>query len=221
MELIEIGGILYLVNVVLSIIFALIIIDKLYISKKYTKEKDFHLYNDLFSWEIFYIFIGIENLIRVISIFLITNNEVSNLLIRIRILIVFFPFWIKIIHLEKIMEKITYKRHYFGGLIPFFIVLMLIILNVPNFIVLLNFLTITLIPFLVLFIFLKNTGTNNKKTLKVVFGAIFIGLGGIFIPAIILGGNVGLTKIKDLISAISFIIGTLLIFYSFWKEIFT
>ena len=98
MVLVEIGGILYLLNVVLSIIFTIIIIDKLYISKKFTKEKDFHLYNDLFSWEIFYIFIGIENLMKVLSIFIINNIEISNLLLRIRILIMFFPFWNKIIH---------------------------------------------------------------------------------------------------------------------------
>jgi len=224
--LVEIGGILYLLNVVLSIIFTIIIIDKLYISKKFTKEKDFHLYNDLFSWEIFYIFIGIENLMKVLSIFIINNIEISNLLLRIRILIMFFPFWNKIIHLEKVMNKITYDRHYFASIIPFFIVLMLVITNLPNFILLFFFLGTSLIPFLLFALFLKNTGTTNKKVLKVVLGAAFVGL-GCMLRQEILVSYVGISKaldffvnITNITTPILFIIGTLLIFDSFRKEVF-
>ena len=56
------GIIIYLVNIALSLVFAVIIIDKLYISKKFFKDKNFHFYNELFSWEMFYFIIGIENI---------------------------------------------------------------------------------------------------------------------------------------------------------------
>jgi len=61
LDLVLIGVLIYLVNAILSIILAMIIINKLYISKKFSKENHFHFYNDLFSWETFYIFIGIES----------------------------------------------------------------------------------------------------------------------------------------------------------------
>lgn len=223
MELVGVGAILYLVNVVLSIFFAIIIIDKLYISKKFTKEKDFHLYNDLFSWEIFYIFIAAANILKITSIFIISDANFSNLLLRIRILVLFFPFWNKIIHLEKVMDKITYKRHYFAGMIPLIIIVLLVILRVPNQILVYIFLGFSLIPYLSFIIFLRNNGISIKKTLKIFFGAVFIGIGCIFGSEIIgdLGFNEMLNLLVSLTAPFSLIIGTLLIFDSFRKEIFT
>ncbi len=222
-ELVGVGAILYLVNVVLSIFFAIIIIDKLYISKKFTKEKDFHLYNDLFSWEIFYIFIAAANILKITSIFIISDANFSNLLLRIRILVLFFPFWNKIIHLEKVMDKITYKRHYFAGMIPLIIIVLLVILRVPNQILVYIFLGFSLIPYLSFIIFLRNNGISIKKTLKIFFGAVFIGIGCIFGSEIIgdLGFNEMLNLLVSLTAPFSLIIGTLLIFDSFRKEIFT
>ncbi|MHA1478690.1 MAG: hypothetical protein ACTSPU_10865, partial [Promethearchaeota archaeon] len=112
MDFVFIGVILFLVNVVLSISIALIIINKLYISKKFSKEKDFHFYNDLFSWEIFFFIIAIENLMKIFSVSLPIDLIIYDFLLRARILLLFFPFWNKIIHLEKVMNKITYERHY-------------------------------------------------------------------------------------------------------------
>ena len=132
MELGEISIIIYLINIVLSLSIAIIIINKLYISKKFSKEKDFHHYNDLFSWEMFFIFIGIENVVKILSIIITVNTEISNLLLKIRILIIFIPFWFKIIHLEKIMDKITYEKHHLAGIIPFAIVLILFIVIVKD-----------------------------------------------------------------------------------------
>jgi len=174
MDLAIISAILYAVSAVLSIMFALVIINKLYISKKFTKERDFHFYNDLFSWEMFYFFIGAENIIKILSVFFLTNSEITDLLLRIRILILFFPFWNKIIHLEKVMNKITYERHYFTGVIPLIIVLLLGFTNLPNFVLILIFFGTSLIPFIFLFVFLKNSDATKKRTVKIIFGAIFM-----------------------------------------------
>lgn len=220
-----VGTLIYIVNLILSLTLALIIIDKLYISKKFSKEKDFHFYNDLFSWEMFFIFIGIENIIKIFSLFISSNIEISNLFLRIRVLIFFFPFWTKIFHLEKVMDKITYERHYFAGIIPLIMVLVLGFTNLPNIILILIFLGTTFCPFLIFFIFFKNTGTKRIKTLKIIFGAIFIGLGYAFQPEI-MDEYIGISKILDVFitltnitAPLSFIIGLLLIFESFRKEL--
>jgi len=225
LDLVIISAILYFVSATLSIIFALLIINKLYISKKFTKERDFHFYNDLFSWEMFYFFIGAENIIKILSVFISTNNEISGLLLRIRILILFFPFWNKIIHLEKVMNKITYERHYFAGVIPFILVILLGFTNLPNFVLIMIFLGTSLIPYIILVIFLKNSDATKKRIVKIIFGAIFIGLGGIIRPEILPGypvitGTADLfINITNITAPVSLIIGVLLIFDSFRKEI--
>lgn len=173
----------------------------------------------------FFIFIGIENIIKLFSLFISSNIEISNLFLRIRVLIFFFPFWTKIFHLEKVMDKITYERHYFAGIIPLIMVLVLGFTNLPNIILILIFFGTTFCPFLLFFIFFKNTGTKRIKTLKIILGAIFIGLGYAFQPEI-MDEYVGISKILDVFitltnitAPLSFIIGLLLIFESFRKEL--
>lgn len=213
MDIVLIGTLLFLVNVVLSVLIALIIINKLYISKKFSKEKDFHFYNDLFSWEIFFFTIAIENVIKILSVSLPIDFFTYDVLLRIRILLLFFPFWNKIIHLEKVMNKITYKRHYLAGIIPFIIILLLSFTSLPNIILLCILTSTSFIPYLLFLILLKNTGTPKLKSLKVISGVILIGLGNIFRPEIFL------INLLNIISPIILIIGTMLIFDSFRKEI--
>jgi hypothetical protein len=213
LDFVFIGVILFLVNVVLSISIALIIINKLYISKKFSKEKDFHFYNDLFSWEIFFFIIAIENLMKIFSVSLPIDFITYDFLLRIRILLLFFPFWNKIIHLEKVMNKITYERHFFAGLIPLVIILLLSFTGLPNIILLYILITTSFLPYLLFLVLLKNTGTPKRKSLKVISGVILIGLGSIFRPEIFL------IDMMNIISPIILIIGTILIFESFRKEI--
>ena len=212
------GTLLLIVNVVISISIALIIIYKLYISKKISKENEFHLYNDLFSWEMFFIIIAIENLMKVFSDSLPINYGIYALLLKIRILLLFFPFWNKIIHLEKIMNKITYEKHYFAGIIPFVFVLIYLFtlgfINIPNLILVWIFLISSLIPYLLLLIFFKNTGTTREKTVKIVLGVVSIGLGSVFRTEILM------LSIFDIISPILLILGSILVLDSFRKQLF-
>ena len=214
MDFVLIGTLLFLVNVVLSILIASIIFNKLYISKKFSKEKDFHFYNDLFSWEIFFFIIAIENLMKILSVYLPIDLVTYDFLLRIRILLLFFPFWNKIIHLEKVMNKITYERHYFAGIIPLIIILLLSFTDLPNIILICILTSTSFIPYLIFLIFLKNTGTSKQKSLKVISGVILIGLGSILRPEIFL------INLMNITSPIILIIGTILIFDSFRKEIF-
>jgi len=214
LDFVFIGVILFLVNVVLSISIALIIVNKLYISKKFSKDKDFHFYNDLFSWEIFFFIIAIENLMKIFSVSLPIDFVTYDFLLRIRILLLFFPFWNKIIHLEKIMNKITYERHYFAGLIPLIITLILSFTGLPNIILICIFTSSSFIPYLLFLILLKNTATSKLKSLKVISAVILIGLGSVLRPEIFL------INLMNITSPIILIIGTMLIFDSFRKEIF-
>lgn len=213
MDIVLIGALLFLVNVVLSISIALIIINKLYISKKFSKEKDFHFYNDLFSWEIFFFIIAIENLMKILSVSLPIDSVTHDFLLRIRILLLFFPFWNKIIHLEKVMNKITYERHYVAGIIPLIIVLILSFTGLPNIILICILTSTSFIPYLLFLILLNNTGTPKLKSLKVISGVIFIGLGSILKPEMFLIDIINIT------SPIILLIGTVLIFDSFRKEL--
>jgi len=214
LDIVLIGTLLLLVNVVLFILIALIIINKLYISKKFSKEKDFHFYNDLFSWEIFFFIIAIENFMKILSVSLPIDIVTYDLLLRIRILLLFFPFWNKIIHLEKVMNKITYERHYLAGIIPLILILLLSFTGLPNIILIYILTSTSFIPYLFFLIFLKNTGTLNQNSLKVISGVAFIGLGSILRP------DIFLINLMNITSPLILIVGTLLIFDSFRKEIF-
>ena len=214
MNLELIGALLFLVNVILSVSTALIIINKLYISKKFSKEKDFHFYNDLFSWEIFFFIIAIENIVKILSVSIPLDFMTYDLLLRIRILLLFFPFWNKIIHLEKVMNKITYKRHYLAGIIPFIMILLLSFTSLPNIILICILTSTSFIPYLVLLILLKNTGISKQKSLKIFVGVILIGLGSIF------KSEIFLIELLNITSPIILIIGTIFNFDSFRKEIF-
>ena len=213
MGIIIIGALFSLINAFLSILIALIIINKLYISKKFSKEKDFHFYNDLFSWEIFFFIIAIENSMKILSISLPLDFVTYHLLLRIRILLLFLPFWSKIIHLEKVMNKITYKRHHLAGIIPIITVLLLGFTSLPNIILICILTSTSFTPYLVFLILLKNTGISKQKSLKVISGVILIGLGSILRPEIFL------LNLLNITSPIILIIGTMLIFDSFRKEI--
>ncbi|MHA1242311.1 MAG: hypothetical protein ACTSQU_16245, partial [Promethearchaeota archaeon] len=70
------------------------------------------------------------------------------------------------------------------------------------------------IPYLLFLILLKNTATSKLKSLKVISGVILIGLGSVLRPEIFL------INLMNITSPIILIIGTMLIFDSFRKEIF-
>ena len=214
MFLISIGALLYLVNVLLPIILASIIIDKLYISKKFSKENDFHFYNDLFSWEIFFFTIAAENLFKIIIVLFVQDIILTEFLLRIRILILFFPFWNKIIHLEKIMNKITYEKHYFGGIIPLVIVFLLFLSGLPCNILIVFFILTTFIPYLLFLLLLPNEDSSFRKSIKVIMGVLLIGFSYIFRPEMNFFG-----VLNNILAAMILIFGTLLIFDSFRKEL--
>ncbi|MBY9019943.1 MAG: hypothetical protein KGD67_02715 [Candidatus Lokiarchaeota archaeon] len=111
------------------------------------------------------------------------------------------------------MNKITYERHYLGGIIPFIIILLLSLTGLHNTILMSILIITSFIPYILFLIFLKNTGTPKQKSLKVISGVILVGLGSIFKPEIFL------VYLMNITSPILLIIGTILIFDSFLKEI--
>jgi len=117
------------------------------------------------------------------------------------------------------MDKITYVKHHLAGIIPFAIVLILLITNLPPVILILIFLGTTFIPFLILTLFLKNTGSTRKTTLEVFAGSVFIGLGLILRPEILIEYNniseilVFLIYLSNITAPSFLIIGTIIIYH--------
>ncbi|MFX1378183.1 MAG: hypothetical protein ACFFA4_03745 [Promethearchaeota archaeon] len=123
------------------------------------------------------------------------------------------------------MNKITYERHYYAGIVPLIITLVLGFTNISNIILILIFFYSTFSLFLIFFIFFKNTGTERSKSLKIIFGTIFLGMGYLLKPEI-LEGYIGTSEIleafkmvSNIIVPILFIIGLLLIFDSYRKDL--
>jgi len=220
------GIILYLADIFISLAISILIIKSLYISKKFNKQNHFHFYNDLFSWELFFIFVCISNLLLIIASFYSMNFFISNFLLKISILIMYNNFWSKIIHTEKFMNIITYERHYYASIIPLVMVVFLFILNLEVSILISIFLATSLLPFLFISIFLRNTEITREKSLKICLGTIFFGT-SLFLNPIMLNNFDTYIQIPNLmivlmyiLAPLSLIIGTLLVFETFWKEIF-
>jgi len=123
------------------------------------------------------------------------------------------------------MDKITYERHYFAGLIPFLIILLIGFTGMQYFILILIFLVVSLMPFILLTIILKNSFSTRKKISEVIVGSIFIGLGFIFRPEILinnpdLNGTLNLLiGFTNITAPVSLIIGISFIFNSFRKDL--
>ncbi|MFX1481249.1 MAG: hypothetical protein ACFFCI_24475, partial [Promethearchaeota archaeon] len=69
-----ISTIIYICIIASVFLVAAIIVNRLYVSKKFSKSENFDLYNDLFSWETFFISIGIVNVIEIVLLFIRFNN---------------------------------------------------------------------------------------------------------------------------------------------------
>ena len=136
METVLISSVLYLINIVISLSISLTVIHRLYIIKKFSKENDFHLYNDLFSWEMFFILIGIANILTIIMITTQFPEVLSIIFFKILICILISSFWGKIIHLEKVMNKITYEKHVKVGGFQCIFIIIILLLDLPYFILL-------------------------------------------------------------------------------------
>ncbi len=212
---------IYIANIILSILISLTIINKLYISKKFSKENDFHFYNDMFSWEMFFFQIGIANVLTIISMLLTMSTYFFNLFFKIRIFLYFMAFWNKIIHLEKIMDKITYERHYFAGIIPCIFVLLIILIDLPILILLFIFIAGSIIPYLILEFLFKKTSTYKKKIKMIFIGVVFIILGCVFSPELLINYSDAneLFDLINIIAPIFFLIGTFFIFESFRRQL--
>jgi hypothetical protein len=222
MDLLIIVLIEYIITIILSLIFAIIIIDKLYIAKRISKVAHFHRYNDLFSWEIFFFNIAIICILRLIALFITLSPLVSFWIGRITILLYFFPVWNKVIHLEKVMNKITYEKHYFAGIIPLALVLILGFAPISNFVLIVIFLLSTILPYFVLFIYSKHLTVKKKKMIIMLLGVTFIIIGFVLIPQTFeFFGVVGalIASLINISSVSSLIIGDLLIFSSFRREL--
>lgn len=216
-----ISTILYLINIISVFIFAFIIINRLYISKKYNKRDNFDLYNDLFSWETFFFSIAIVNILNIILLFLPVNNIISYLIFKIVIIIMFSGLFMKIFHVEKIMKIITYERHYYLGIVLFPIILILLIFNIQPIVLILIFIIGSLIPFLIFYSFLRNREISVKNSIKICMGVVLIALGGIFSVEyvnkfIISDESINiLYNIINITTPILFILGSLLIYNSY------
>ena len=214
------GAVIYLLNIFSVFIFAFIIIHRLYISKKYNKSDNFDLYNDLFSWETFFISTGIVNVLSILSLFLLMNTIVSYILFKLIILVMFSAFFMKIVHTEKIMKIITYERHYYSGIVLIPIIVLILIFNIPLLSLILIFIVGALIPFLIFFSFLRNREISVKSAITICIGALFLSSGCIlsagYVTNFIMSNDFIqiLSNLVKIIAPISFIVGSLLIYYS-------
>ncbi|MHA1275198.1 MAG: hypothetical protein ACTSQS_17480 [Promethearchaeota archaeon] len=228
--------IFYLINVVLISMVILYILRKLYFKQgmKQHKEERINVYN-LITWIIFFALLCLSNILKCISLAFIINGQNTEALIililfRIRIVIIYTAFLVKILYLEYVLKtQKIYKGYFFSIILSIVIVILILVdpamlktIGTSQIIfIILIFTGYSLLPILYFYLAIKTVGQSRKNALKVSAGAVFLGLGCLFRPEN-LGGYMGFSKLLDILigytyitAPIGMIISTLLIFDSF------
>ena len=221
MDFLIITVVLYLVNIAFSFMISFIIIHRLYIKKKFSKEQHFHFYNDLFSWEAFFFMMGISSIIAIFSTIYSSNISICIILLKLRFFLLLIAYWNKIIHLEEVMEKITYERHYIGGIVPMALGIILFFIDMPIYMFSFIVLCCSLVPYLLLLFIFKKNRVTKKKFLFILTGVLLIAIGSILVKEmlIFLLDDPNLLDFFNFLAPILYIIGTFSILESFRKEI--
>ena len=154
-----------------------------YSSKKNEMEK--YQKENIFTWILFLVCVGIANTLNIIWRFGITDTLIARIVEFLSQLILYMGILIKIINIERgINRSDFYKGYYFSiidaisaayGVIIYPIItgvgilqIIYVILSIAGFLV---------FPGIFIYMAIKTTGAARKKSLLVVFGAFLIGIG--------------------------------------------
>ena len=227
--------ILYVVNIIILFLAIFYIINKLFIKKeiKRIKEERTSIYNSI-TWLLFFLMIFIANLLKCYSLYLVINGEstsslIVTLLFKIRIIIIYSAFLIKIIYIEYIIKRMKKFKGYFFSVILIIIILIFVILNPEElkivgghqiFLIIFIFLGSSILPILYFYLYLKTSGQNRKNAFKISAGTVILGLGCLFRPEN-LEGYIGPIPLLDMLLSFTYItapfamiVATILIFSS-------
>jgi hypothetical protein len=235
---------IFYMNIILDIILegfflgiAFYIFYRLYIKKEIKNiEKERGNILNLITWGILFLLMGIAHILKILISFASISEsgsvDLENFLGKSGIILIFIAFLIKIIYLERVINKQEiYKGYYFSIIFSIVIIAIAIIdleallaIGALQYIVLgLMALGYSILPFLYLYLAIKTVGETRKNALKVSIGILLFGLFSLF-QADALEGYIGdsffdvIIEITYITGPIGVIISTVLILDSFRKK---
>ena len=218
-NLIVMSLLFYIVNVFLISMVIFYILRKLYIREelKRLKEERINVYN-LITWAIFFVIICVSNILKCVSLAFIINGQNADapiilILYRIRIVIIYTAFLVKILYLEYVLKSQKFYKGYIFSIIISIIIIILILVDPSTLMeigafqiifIILIFTGYSLLPILYFYLAIKTVGQSRKNALKVSAGAVLLGLGCLFRPEN-LGGYIGISDLLDILIGYTYI----------------
>ena len=202
---------------------------------KYSHKREMEKYQkqNIITWIIFLVCIGIANILNIIWRFGITNFIIAKFIEFISQVILYSGILIKIINIEQGINRSNFYRGYYFSIIDIIsvaygIIIYPIITGVGVLQIIYIILTIAgflVFPGIFIYMAIKTTGTARKRALLVVFGAFSIGIGLFLQPQNIANYIEGIPNSEQFIVMITIIcpilvlLGVTLIFISFRNTI--
>ncbi|MHA1145766.1 MAG: hypothetical protein ACTSRW_13585 [Candidatus Helarchaeota archaeon] len=185
---------------------------------------------NLRTWSAFFLILITANVLTLIWRFLMADFLIINILERISNVLVISASFIKIIHVEKVINKMKYYKGYYFTIILAIVIFILAFID-PNllkvvspfqtFFIAISFAGYSIFPIIYFYVSIKSSDNELRYNgLKVSAGAVFIGLGVVIRPQNLIG-YVNIPPVCYFIdwfyitAPISIIIGIILIYDSF------
>ncbi len=211
---------------------------RLYIKKEIKKiEQERGTILNLITWMLLFLLIGIAHIGKIMISFASINEpgaqSLENTLGKSGIVLIFIAFLIKIVYVERVINKQEFYKGYYFSIVFIFVILCISFIDLETLFAvgILQYIFLILmaggysiLPFLYLYLAIKTVGTTRKNALKVSVGITLFGIFSLF-QADSLEGYFGLFPIFDTIIQLTYITGpigvvlsVILIFDSFRKK---
>ena len=236
---------IFYVNIVLDIILECFFLGiffylfyRLYIKKEIKNiEKERGTILNLITWMLLFLFIGIAHIGKILISFVSINEpgarSLENTLGKSGIILIFIAFLIKIVYIERVINKQEFYKGYYFSIIFIIVILCIAFIDLEALITIgvLQYIFLALmaggysiLPVLYLYLAFKTVGATRKNALKVCIGITLFGIASFF-QADTLEGYFGINTILDYIIQLTYITGpigvmisTVFIFDSFRKK---
>lgn len=215
--------ILWIINIILSLLVVVYLIFRLWIKEDSNKMKEIKMfYYNLLTWFLFILLVAISNICTISFQYFIKDEEIARIIERIAVITINTGFFFKIIFAEYALRKMEFYKGYFFTV--FATINLIIFVSIPpttykSIMFLVYFLLIwvlllySFLPILYFYLAYKTTGENRADAIKIAFGVLFLS-GGLLAQPINLYIFSGLSEIFDLLILATYIISPTLLIIS-------
>ena len=180
--------ILWVVNVAITFLLALITFMKF---NKKKDEFDKVIKENIMTWLLFYVFLGLANTLNIIWRFVVVDPQVADLIDALSIIVVLIAMLVKVFNIERSMNRANLYKGYFSTIVIIIVIGFGVVANPVAFrdvdLVLLTYFILMAIgfavfPLIYFYLGFKSVGDARKNAFIVAIGVLLLIFGLLFQP---------------------------------------